>query len=35
VIDLRGFEADGTWEILREGAVARGCVVAALDGLIT
>jgi L-threonylcarbamoyladenylate synthase len=35
VIDLRGFEADGTWEIVREGAVARGCVVAALEGLIT
>jgi L-threonylcarbamoyladenylate synthase len=34
VIDLRRFESDGTWEILREGAVARGCVVAALDGLI-
>ena len=35
VIDLRRFEADGTWEIVREGAVARGCVVAALEGLIT
>jgi L-threonylcarbamoyladenylate synthase len=35
VIDLRRFEVDGAWEILREGAVARGCVVAALDGLIT
>jgi L-threonylcarbamoyladenylate synthase len=35
VIDLRRFEHDGSWEILREGAVARGCIVAALDGLIT
>jgi L-threonylcarbamoyladenylate synthase len=34
VIDLRGFEQDGSWEIVREGAVARACVVAALDGLI-
>jgi L-threonylcarbamoyladenylate synthase len=35
VIDLRGFEVDGVWEIVREGAVARGCIVAALEGLIT
>jgi L-threonylcarbamoyladenylate synthase len=35
VIDLRRFEIDGTWEIVREGAVARGCVAAALDRLIT
>ena len=35
VIDLRGFEVDGAWEIVREGAVARGCIVAALEGLIT
>jgi L-threonylcarbamoyladenylate synthase len=35
VVDLRGFESDGTWEIVREGAVARGCVLAALEGLIT
>jgi L-threonylcarbamoyladenylate synthase len=34
VIDLRRFEDDGTWDILREGAVARPCVVAALDGLV-
>jgi L-threonylcarbamoyladenylate synthase len=34
VIDLRRFEHDGSWDILREGAVARGCIVAALDGLI-
>jgi L-threonylcarbamoyladenylate synthase len=34
VIDLRRFESDGAWAIVREGAVAHGCVVAALDGLI-
>jgi L-threonylcarbamoyladenylate synthase len=33
VIDLRRFEQDGTWEIVRQGAVARECVVAALDDL--
>jgi L-threonylcarbamoyladenylate synthase len=33
VIDLRRFEADGAWEVLREGAVTRGCVAATLDGL--
>jgi L-threonylcarbamoyladenylate synthase len=34
VVDLRRFEEDGTWDILREGAVSRTCVVAALEGLI-
>jgi L-threonylcarbamoyladenylate synthase len=34
VIDLRRFEADGTWDVVREGAVARTCVAATLDGLI-
>jgi L-threonylcarbamoyladenylate synthase len=35
VIDLRRFENDGTWNVVREGAVARSCVAATLDGLIT
>ncbi|HMJ32319.1 MAG TPA: Sua5/YciO/YrdC/YwlC family protein [Baekduia sp.] len=35
VIDLRRFESDGAWEIVRQGAVARERVVAALDGLTT
>jgi L-threonylcarbamoyladenylate synthase len=34
VVDLRGFEADGTWDVVREGAVARSCIAATLDGLI-
>jgi L-threonylcarbamoyladenylate synthase len=33
VIDLRAFEADGSWDVLREGALARSCVAATLDGL--
>jgi L-threonylcarbamoyladenylate synthase len=31
VVDLRRWESDGEWEILREGAVARECVAAALE----
>lgn len=34
VIDLRAFEADGTWHVVREGAFARSCVAATLDELI-
>jgi len=34
VVDLRRFEDGGTWEVIREGAVARSCVAATLDGLI-
>ncbi|MDX6685315.1 MAG: L-threonylcarbamoyladenylate synthase, partial [Baekduia sp.] len=33
VVDLRRFEDDGRWEILREGALSRTCIAAALDGL--
>jgi L-threonylcarbamoyladenylate synthase len=33
IVDLRRFEADGSWEILREGALSRSCIAAALDGL--
>jgi L-threonylcarbamoyladenylate synthase len=33
VIDLRGFEVGGAWEVLREGAMARSCVAATLDPL--
>jgi L-threonylcarbamoyladenylate synthase len=33
VIDLRRFEATGEWDVVREGALARGCVAAMLDGL--
>jgi L-threonylcarbamoyladenylate synthase len=33
VIDLRTFESDGSWAVLREGALARSCVAATLDGL--
>jgi L-threonylcarbamoyladenylate synthase len=33
VIDLRSFEDDGGWTILREGALSRGRVAAALDEL--
>ena len=31
VVDLRGLERDGTWSVLREGAVARAAVAAALE----
>jgi L-threonylcarbamoyladenylate synthase len=34
VVDLRRFENDGTWDVIREGAVARSCVAATLDGLV-
>jgi L-threonylcarbamoyladenylate synthase len=34
VVDLRRFEDDGSWDVIREGAVARSCVAATLDGLI-
>jgi L-threonylcarbamoyladenylate synthase len=30
VVDLRAWEDDGGWSILREGAVSRGCVAAGL-----
>jgi L-threonylcarbamoyladenylate synthase len=33
VIDLRAFEADGAWELLREGALAREWVESTLGGL--
>ncbi|HEY6759634.1 MAG TPA: Sua5/YciO/YrdC/YwlC family protein [Baekduia sp.] len=33
VIDLRRFEDDGSWDVLREGALTRSCVAATLDGL--
>jgi L-threonylcarbamoyladenylate synthase len=33
VVDLRRFEASGAWELVREGALARGCIAATLDGL--
>jgi L-threonylcarbamoyladenylate synthase len=33
VVDLRRFEASGDWELVREGALARGCIAATLDGL--
>lgn len=33
VIDLRRFEDDGTWDVLREGAVASGCVAVTLGSL--
>jgi L-threonylcarbamoyladenylate synthase len=32
-IDLRRFEDDGTWDVIREGAVASSCVAAALSSL--
>ena len=31
VVDLRRWESHGEWDILREGAVARGCIAAALE----
>ncbi|HWI73896.1 MAG TPA: Sua5/YciO/YrdC/YwlC family protein [Baekduia sp.] len=33
VIDLRRFEAAGTWDVIREGAVASSCVAATLASL--
>jgi L-threonylcarbamoyladenylate synthase len=33
VIDLRRFEDDGTWDVIREGAVASSCVAATLSSL--
>lgn len=33
VVDLRRFEDDGAWDVLREGAVASGCVAATLASL--
>jgi L-threonylcarbamoyladenylate synthase len=33
VVDLRRFEEDGTWDVVREGAVARSCVAATLGSL--
>lgn len=32
VVDLRGYERDGSWSVLREGAVAEASLRAALDG---
>jgi L-threonylcarbamoyladenylate synthase len=32
VVDLRRYEREGTWEVLREGAVERGALEAALGG---
>jgi hypothetical protein len=33
VLDLRGFEPDAAWSVLRDGAVAREVVAEALRGL--
>jgi L-threonylcarbamoyladenylate synthase len=33
VIDLRAFEDDGTWTVIREGALSASCVAATLDPL--
>ena len=33
VIDLRGYDVDGRWAIVRPGAVSAGCVAAGLDAL--
>ena len=33
VVDLRRFEDEGAWAVLREGALAPSCVAATLDGL--
>lgn len=33
VVDLRRFEDDGTWDVIREGAVAASCVAATLGSL--
>jgi hypothetical protein len=32
VVDLRRWEGDGAWEVLREGAVSRACIAATLGG---
>lgn len=32
VVDLRGWQRDGSWSVLREGALARAAVAAALEG---
>jgi L-threonylcarbamoyladenylate synthase len=34
VVDLRRFEDDGSWHVLREGALGRGCIAATLDDLV-
>jgi len=33
VVDLRRFEDDGTWDVIREGAVPESCVAATLSSL--
>jgi L-threonylcarbamoyladenylate synthase len=33
VVDLRRFEDDGSWDVVREGALSRGCVAATLEAL--
>jgi L-threonylcarbamoyladenylate synthase len=33
VVDLRRFEHAGAWDVIRQGALARACVAAALDEL--
>jgi L-threonylcarbamoyladenylate synthase len=33
VLDLRGFEPDGAWSVLRDGAVDAAALAAALDGV--
>lgn len=33
VVDLRRFEDDGTWDVIREGALASSCVAATLSSL--
>jgi L-threonylcarbamoyladenylate synthase len=33
VLDLRGFEPDGAWSVLRPGAVDAAALAAALDGV--
>ncbi|WP_445151864.1 Sua5/YciO/YrdC/YwlC family protein [Baekduia sp. Peel2402] len=33
VVDLRRFEDDGSWDVIREGAVAESCVAATLSSL--
>ncbi len=33
VVDLRRFEDDGAWDVIREGAVASSCVAATLSSL--
>jgi L-threonylcarbamoyladenylate synthase len=34
VVDLRRFEDDGSWHVLREGALGRSCIAATLDDLV-